>query len=38
MGIQLTGDIMLYTLHLADDQIVIVQDKENLEFMTRLFE
>lgn len=25
----------LYTLHFADDQVVVVQDKVDLEFMTR---
>ncbi|XP_044745745.1 uncharacterized protein LOC123307480 [Coccinella septempunctata] len=39
MGIQLTDDTALYTLHFADDQVVIAQDKEDLEFMSRrLFE
>ncbi|XP_072375573.1 uncharacterized protein [Diabrotica undecimpunctata] len=29
------GDETLYTLHYADDQIVISQDKENLKYMAR---
>ena len=38
MGIQLNDDKTLYTLHFADDQVVVASDKEDLEFMTsRLF-
>ncbi|XP_044766420.1 uncharacterized protein LOC123322542 [Coccinella septempunctata] len=38
MGIQLNDIKTLYTLHFADDQVVVAQDKEDLEFMaTRLF-
>jgi len=35
MGIQISDDRILYTLHFADDQVVIAQDKEDLEYMTR---
>jgi len=35
MGIQISDDRTLYTLHFADDQVVIALDKENLEYMTR---
>ena len=35
MGVQLNEDTTLYTLHFADDQVVVAQDKEDLEFMTR---
>jgi len=30
-GIQISDDRTLYTLHFADDQVVIAQDKEDLE-------
>jgi len=32
MGIQISDDITLHPLHFADDQEVIAQDKEDLEF------
>jgi len=35
MGIQKSDDRTLYTLHFADDQVVIAQNKEDLEYMTR---
>ena len=35
MGVQLNVDTTLYTLHFADDQVVIAQEREDLEFMTR---
>lgn len=35
MGIQLSDHSTLYTLHFADDQVVISQDKDDLDFMTR---
>jgi len=35
MGIQISDDRTLYTLHFANDQVVIAQDKEDLEHMTR---
>jgi hypothetical protein len=34
MGITL-GNITLYTLQIADDQVVLAGDKEDLEYMTR---
>ncbi|XP_072383859.1 uncharacterized protein [Diabrotica undecimpunctata] len=34
MGLSI-GDETLYTLHYADDQVVIAQDKEDLEYMAR---
>lgn len=34
MGIQLNDDKTLYTLHFADNQVIITQDKEDLKFMT----
>lgn len=35
MGIELNNDTHLYTLHFADDQVAVAQDKEDLEFMAR---
>lgn len=35
MGIPINDNLSLYTLHFADDQIVMAQDKEDLEYMTR---
>jgi len=35
MGIQISDNRTLYTLHFANDQVVIAQDKEDLEYMTR---
>jgi len=35
MGRQISNDRTLYTLYFADDQVVIAQDKEDLEYMTR---
>lgn len=34
MGIHLNDQKTLYTLHYADDQVVITQDKEDVELMT----
>lgn len=34
MGIQLNDDKTLYTLHFADNQVVITQNKEDLKSMT----
>ncbi|XP_046662697.1 uncharacterized protein LOC124355579 [Homalodisca vitripennis] len=34
MGISV-GDRTLYTLHYADDQVILAQDPEDLEYMTR---
>jgi hypothetical protein len=34
INIQLNDDKTLYTLHFADDQVVVAQDKKDLEFMT----
>jgi len=34
-GIQISDDRTLYTLHFVDDQVVIAQDKEDLEYVTR---
>lgn len=35
MGVELSEDRNLYTVHFADDQVVLAQEKEDLEFMTR---
>jgi len=35
VAVQISDDRTLYTLHFADDQVVIAQDKEGLEYMTR---
>ncbi|XP_030753967.1 uncharacterized protein LOC115880813 [Sitophilus oryzae] len=35
MGIELKNDTYLYTLHFADDQVAVAQDREDLEFMSR---
>ena len=32
MGIELNNNSTLYTLHFADDQVVVAQDIEDLEF------
>ena len=37
MEIPLKSQNMIYTLHLAYDQIVFAQDIEDLEFITRKF-
>lgn len=29
------GDVCLYTLQFADDQVIIANDKDNREYMTR---
>ena len=35
MGIPITDNYTLYTLHFADDQVVIAHDREDLEYMAR---
>lgn len=35
MGIPLSEDYTLYTLHFADDQVLIAHDREDLEYMAR---
>lgn len=37
LGITINEDTMLYTLHFADGQALIAQDKEDRELKTRLF-
>ncbi|XP_030753177.1 uncharacterized protein LOC115880180 [Sitophilus oryzae] len=34
MGIPLNDETTLYNLHFADDEVVVAQDKEDLQFMT----
>lgn len=35
MGIQLTDDICLYTIHFAADQVVLTNDKDDMQYMLR---
>lgn len=35
MGIQLNDDMCLYTLQFADDQVVLANDKDDMEYMVR---
>lgn len=35
MGVELNDNTILYNLNFEDDQVVIVQDKKDLEFMER---
>lgn len=36
MGIQVDDETTLYTLHFADDHVVIAQDPDDIEFMTKI--
>lgn len=35
MGIHLTNDYFLYMLHFAEDQVLVADDKDVLEYMIR---
>lgn len=35
MGIQINDETPVYTLQFADDHVLIAQDKEDLQYMTR---